>query len=76
MKVYQYRVCPVGRHWSKVLVFDGPQPVKSYLVAAPYYGGNIPEFIEKNKHIEQFVIQYHEIAEEMMLNVNDVNDVK
>lgn len=72
MKVYKYRVQPEGRQWSKVFVYDGPQLVKSYLVAAPYFGGNIPEFIEKNKHIEQFVIQYHEIADEMMLNVNEV----
>lgn len=71
MKTYQYRVRPEGRSWSKVLVYDGQQLFKSYLVAAPYYGGNIPEFIAKNKHIEQFVIQYHEIAQEMMLNVND-----
>lgn len=71
MKVYSYRVQPEGRQWSKVLVFDGPQLVKSYLVAAPYYGGNIPEFIEKNMHIEQFVIQYHELETEMMLNVNE-----
>lgn len=72
MKIYQYRVQPFGRQWSKVLVYDGPQLVKSYIVASPYYGGNIPEFIEKNKHIEQFVIQYHEIAEEMMSCVNEI----
>ena len=57
-----YRIQPFGKKWTKVYQYVGTDliPIKSWLVAAEYYGGNVLEFIEKNEHIEQFCIEFYE----------------
>lgn len=57
-KRLKYIIKPFGKIWTKVYVYDGNDLLKSYIVSASYNGGNIQEFIEKNKHIEQFCINY------------------
>lgn len=55
-----YIIKPYGKKWTKVIELHGNDVLRSFIVSATYNGGNVLEFIERNNHIEQFCLQFHE----------------
>ena len=51
-----YKVKPFGKMCSKVLQYHNNELIGSWIIYAKYYGGNIQDFINNNKHINQQVI--------------------